>query len=128
MITLENLVRRPHVITLVHDTACDEESCNCSRTVIGVTDHDARTGKKTVRAVRKKLPTSVTLLARGSAGGGDVAVGLPHGVRNLPHVKKLLGRGEVKATIETAEEGRARLGLDKKKPTPPAAAAAKVKE
>ncbi len=74
-------------INLPHEVVCTEERCFCTRQVTGVTDHDPKTGAKTVRAVRRKLAGSITFTAFGH--DGDTIADLPLGVARLPEVRAM---------------------------------------
>lgn len=95
MVSLINLSRTVHTYILVHALVCTEEECSCGRQLVGVTDHDHETGKKNVRALRRKLADSVTIMSKGT--DGDTVHGLPDGVLRLPEVKAALAKGEVRA-------------------------------
>jgi hypothetical protein len=67
-VTLENRSPRRKIFHLTHDHACSGASCSCARVVVGVQDHNPKTGVKSLRALRRRLPGSITLLARGHEG------------------------------------------------------------
>lgn len=89
------------VFTLTHEHVCSEEQCRCVRQAVGVTDHDPTTGAREVRAVKKRLPSSITLLAKGTPGGGDKLEGLPAGVRRIEDIAKAIVAGDLRVTDET---------------------------
>lgn len=100
-VTLRNLTRVAlPAIELLHGACCDEV-CQCAKHIVGVRDHDPETGERHVRAIPKRLPKSVTLMARGTPG--DVAMGLPPGAANLPQVVALQAAGKLAVTVNPIE-------------------------
>ena len=97
-VTLESRVRRMQVFNLDHETYCQGPECCCSEMDLLVSDHNAVTGEKGVRPIRKRVPGSLTLLAL------DRLTGLPDVVVNVPEVREAIARGFVQATTEGGHE------------------------
>lgn len=83
-VTLANQTRATLVLNLPHDVVPEM----ASRAVVGTRDHDAATGERTVRAHRKRISGSVTLLPKGIEG--DMVRGLPFSVMRSPDVQRAL--------------------------------------
>ena len=71
-------------IELPHDICCTADECYCSRQTHGALEYGGPGGSKRVRGGRKRIPKSITLLAKGDPGGGDKAYGLPPSVVRAP--------------------------------------------
>lgn len=60
----------------------------CTRAVVGTRDHNPESGERTVRAHRKRISGSLTLMPKGTQG--DVIRGLPESVLKAPDVDRAL--------------------------------------
>ena len=101
-VTLENRSRGIVTIELPHDICCTADKCSCTRQLHGALDYKGPRGRKRVRGGRKRIPRSVTLLARGDAAGNHMATGLPPSVVRTP---SYLGQcGKLKLTELSAAE------------------------
>jgi hypothetical protein len=93
-ITLRNQIRR--VVTL-HVPELGRQ-----RHEIGTNDRDKATGQVGLRVVIQHLPTTLTLLARGS--DGDTIAGLPPEVERSQEVQWAKARGDIAVErIETTD-------------------------
>jgi hypothetical protein len=86
VITLHNRTRQQRTFHLEHDPACAGGRCYCHTRTVGVQDHDAKTGTRTLRAVTQRVPSAITLNAKGSEG--DSLSGLPQGTISVPEIAK----------------------------------------
>jgi hypothetical protein len=100
-VTLQNRARSLVTFILPHHVACSETSCGCTRQVVGVTDIDKVSGKKTVRALKRKLAASITLMAAGHEG--DTLEGLNDGVAMIPEVRAAEKAGSLHVVREGGE-------------------------
>jgi hypothetical protein len=108
MLTIENKSRRTVILNLPHDVVCTGDSCGCGRMKVGVQDHDPQTGERTLRAIRKKVPASITLTSVGTPGA--TLTGLPNRLIHVAELKRAVARGALVVTREAP-------------PSPPAAEA-----
>lgn len=86
-VTLQNRTGRQFIFHLEHAATCTDELCFCGRKVVGVQDR-AKTGEKTVRALKRRVPDSVTLNAVRTEG--DKVSGLPDGVLHVADVSNAI--------------------------------------
>lgn len=93
-VKLQNHSRRMLVLNLPHEDVCSEEKCHCSRQLVGVQQHDAATGEKTVQAFKRRLAGALTLCAKGT--DGDTVSDLPDGVLRAPDVRAAIQGGLVR--------------------------------
>lgn len=133
-VTLQNRSPSQRIFHLHHAAACADSSCSCERRTVGVQDHDPKSGKRTLRAHKHRVPASVTLNAYRSEG--DQVSGLPDGVISAPEVAKAIRAKAItwskdeaptmpahhaaklahaKRVAETAAEENARAAEDKAK-------------
>ena len=94
-VTLENRTGRRLTFHLSHET-CSEDSCSCQRVVVGVQDHDKVTGKKSLRALVRRLPDAITLNARRTEG--SQLAGLPLAIVRDPAVAKAIRKKKIAFT------------------------------
>jgi hypothetical protein len=85
-VTLESRTRRMQVFHLAHDIFC-RGRCACSEVAVVVTAENPRTGARAPRQLRKKVPGSITVLAR------ERKPDLPSAVLELTEVKAAIARG-----------------------------------
>ena len=83
-VTLANQSRTTLVLNLPHHIVPELSS----RGTVGTRDHDAKSGDRTVRAHRKKISGSITLMPKGI--DGDIVRGLPASVLKAPDVQRAL--------------------------------------
>lgn len=115
-VTLTNRLKRLQSYELPHEAVCiKSQICLCSRQLVGWREHDAKTGDRFVRGSRKRVGSTVTLLAKGTLGGGDVITGLPLAVLNVDAIKAAKLRGDIAVDV---------VFPPKEESTPSAAAAA----
>ena len=94
-ITLENRERRMQVFNLPHDIYCEAiEYCACTPTEVTTVLEDARTGERAVRMRTKRIPASITLLAR------ERWSGLPEAVLRIPEISRAVERGVLRVLTE----------------------------
>ena len=85
-VTLESRTRRMQVFHLLHEVFC-RGRCACSEVTVVVTAENPRTGERAPRQLQKKVPGSITVLAR------ERKPGLPSAVLELAEVKAAIARG-----------------------------------
>lgn len=83
---------------LAHDVVCARGDCECLRMRVGARDHDPKSGVRTVRGGWKRVAKTITLLAKGTPGGGDVIEGLPWTVQHLEAVIRDKHAGTLRVT------------------------------
>lgn len=82
--TLANQTRTTIVLNLPYDVVPEL----ATRGVVGTREHNGESGDRTVRAHRKRISGSLTLLPKGTPG--DMLRGLPASVLEAPDVKRAL--------------------------------------
>jgi hypothetical protein len=98
-VTIRNLERRPADYEFPHAEACrDGAVCQCVSQLVGWREHDPVDGERFVRGAHRMLPKSITLLAKGSAGG-DACSGLPMSVLNVEAVRRARDTGRISVTL-----------------------------
>ncbi len=101
-VTLESRTRRMQVFHLSHDVCC-RGRCACSEVTVVVTAENPRTGERAPRQLQKKVPGSITLLAR------ERKAGLPSAMLELAEVKAAVARGYLRIVEQTPDDaGRPR--------------------
>lgn len=106
-VMLENRLRQMQVFNLPHDAYCRGGACECSQIVAVTTEQNARTGERTLRRTPKKVPPSLTLLAR------ETRAGLRTTVLTVPDVRAAIARGALRVVAQHPDQ-----------PSPPAPAPA----
>jgi hypothetical protein len=96
-VTLESRTRRMQVFHLAHDIFC-RGRCACSEVAVVVTAENPRTGERAPRQLRKKVPGSITLLAR------ERKPGLPSTMLELAEVKAAIARGYLRIVEQTPDD------------------------
>jgi hypothetical protein len=96
-VTLESRTRRMQVFHLAHDVLC-RGRCACSEVTVVVTAENPRTGERAPRQLQKKVPSSITLLAR------ERKPGLPSAVLELAEVKSAIARGYLRIVEQTPDD------------------------
>jgi len=98
MVTLQSRFGQMLVFNLVHQAWCGGRiRCACTEMTVLVTDENPRTGERALRRVVKKVPASLTLLAR------ERRAGLPDAVLCVPDVRAAIERGLVRIVEQTAD-------------------------
>lgn len=97
-VTLANQTRTTLVLNLPHDVVPEL----ATRGVVGTRDHNGKTGDRTVRAHRKRISGSVTLLPKGIEG--DMVRGLPFSVMKSPDVQRALNAWPPKLAAKILEK------------------------
>jgi len=100
------------VFHLPHDVFC-RGRCACAEVTVVVTAENPRTGERAPRQLQKKVPGSITLLAR------ERRQGLPSAVLELGEVKVAISRGYVRVVEQTPDDA-ARPGPEVAPPAPSA--------
>lgn len=111
-VTLESRTRRMQVFHLPHDVFC-RGRCACSEVIVVVTAENPRTGERAPRQLQKKVPGSLTILAR------ERKPGLPSAVLDLAEVKAAIARGYLRIVEQAPDDA----GKATTEATPPAASA-----
>jgi hypothetical protein len=96
-VTLESRTRRMQVFHLLHDIFC-RGRCACSEVAVVVTAENPRTGERAPRQLRKKVPGSITVLAR------ERKPDLPSAVLELTEVKAAIARGYLRVVEQTPDD------------------------
>ncbi|TMQ08626.1 MAG: hypothetical protein E6J90_39915 [Deltaproteobacteria bacterium] len=115
-VTLESRTRRMQVFHLSHEVFC-RGRCACSEVTVVVTAENPRTGERAPRRLQKKVPGSITVLAR------ERKPGLPSAVLELAEVKAAIARGYLRI-VEQTPDGAAQPRTESTPPALPANAAA----
>lgn len=95
-ITLESRVRRMQVFNLPHEAFC-KGACACSETTVVVVAEHPRTGDRAPKHVAKRVPPSMTWLAR------ERRAGLPSVLLEVPDVKAAIARGYLRVVEQTPD-------------------------
>jgi hypothetical protein len=106
-VTLESRTRRMQVFHLPHEVCC-RDRCSCAEAVVFVVAENPRTGERARKRVVKRVPGSITFLAR------ERKPDVPAALLELAQVKAAISRGYLRIVAQ-APDGSA---------TPAAAAAA----
>ena len=120
-ITLESRVRRMQVFNLPHEAFC-KDACGCSETTVVIVAENPRTGDRAPKHVAKRVPASMTWLAR------ERRAGLPSVLLEVPDVKAAIGRGYLRVVEQSPDVADATATSTPASPapaarSPPAAAA-----
>ncbi len=105
-VTLESRSRRMQVFHLPHEMCC-RDRCACADVVVFVVAEHPRTGERARKKVVKKVPGSITFLAR------ERKENLPAALLELAQVKAAIGCGYLRIVAQTPDV-----------PSPPATSAA----
>jgi len=120
-ITLESRVRRMQVFNLPHEAFC-KGACACSETTVVVVAEHPRTGDRAPKHVAKRVPPSMTWLAR------ERRAGLPSVLLEVPDVKAAIECGYLRVVEQMPDAAPAPAAPAPVAPapaarSPPAAAA-----
>jgi hypothetical protein len=98
-ITLENRGRQMQVFNLPHELYCEKSGrCGCSQETVTTWVEDVATGERSLRATIKRIPASLTLLAR------EKHPGLHEAVLEVPEVQRAIELGTVRVWTERARQ------------------------
>jgi hypothetical protein len=98
-ITLENRGRQMQVFNLPHELYCEKSGrCGCAQEIVNTWVEDATTGERSLRSTVKRIPASLTLLAR------EKHPGLAEAVLELPEVQRAIELGTVRVLTERASQ------------------------
>ena len=98
-ITLENRGRQMQVFNLPHELYCEKSGrCGCANETVTTWVEDAATGERSLRATIKRIPASLTLLAR------EKQPGLAEAVLEVPEVQRAIQFGTVRVWTERARQ------------------------
>ena len=98
-ITLENRGRQMQVFNLPHELYCEKAGrCGCAQEIVNAWVEDAATGERSLRSAVKRIPASLTLLAR------EKHPGLAEAVLEVPEIQRALELGTVRIWTERARQ------------------------
>jgi hypothetical protein len=98
-ITLENRGRQMQVFNLPHELYCEKSGrCGCAQEIVNTWVEDAATGERTLRSTIKRIPASLTLLAR------EKHPGLHEAVLEVPEVQRAIELGTMRVWTERARQ------------------------
>ncbi len=98
-ITLENRGRQMQVFNLPHELYCEKAGrCGCANETVTTWVEDAATGERSLRSTIKRIPASLTLLAR------EKQPGLHEAVLEVPEVQRAIELGTVRVWTERARQ------------------------
>jgi hypothetical protein len=98
-ITLENRGRQMQVFNLPHELYCEKSGrCGCAQEIVNTWVEDAATVERTMRSTVKRIPASLTLLAR------EKHPGLAEAVLEVPEVQRAIELGTVRVWTERARQ------------------------
>jgi hypothetical protein len=98
-ITLENRGRQMQVFNLPHELYCERSGrCGCAQETANTWVEDAATGERTLRSTIKRIPASLTLLAR------EKHSGLAEAVLEVPEVQRAIELGTLRVWTERARQ------------------------
>lgn len=99
-IDLQNVAHPPRPLDfhLPHEVVCAAVgACSCLRTKAGVSRVDPETRKRVSDPVNRRVPGTLSLMARGTAG--STLTGLHPAVLEAPEVKAALARRDVRVVV-----------------------------
>jgi hypothetical protein len=99
-ITLESRVRRMQVFNLPHEAFC-KDACACSDTTVVIVAEHPRTGDRARKHVAKRVPASMTWLAR------ERRAGLPSVLLEVPDIQAAIERGYLRVVEQTPDRADA---------------------
>jgi hypothetical protein len=98
-ITLENRGRQMQVFNLPHERYCEKSGrCGCTQELVNTWAEDVATGERTLRSTVKRIPASLTLLAR------EKHPGLHEAVLEVPEVQRAIELGTLRVWTERARQ------------------------
>jgi len=96
-VTLESRVRRMQVFHLPHEVFC-RGHCTCAEVTVVVVAENSRTGERAPKRVAKRVPGSITILAR------ERKAGLPGTVLEVAEVRAAISRGYLRVIEQTPDQ------------------------
>jgi hypothetical protein len=84
------------VFHLPHPVFC-RDTCACVEMTVVIIAHHPRTGERASKRVAKRVPGSITILAR------ERKAGLPNAILDIPEVKAALGRGYLRVVEQSPD-------------------------
>jgi hypothetical protein len=98
-ITLENRGRQMQVFNLPHELYCEKSGrCGCAQEIVNTWVEDAATGERSLRSTVKRIPASLTLLAR------EKHSELAEAVLEVPEIQRAIELGAVRVWTERARQ------------------------
>jgi len=98
-ITLENRGRQMQVFNLPHELYCEKAGrCGCVQETVTTWVEDTATGERSLRSTIKRIPASLTLLAR------EKQPGFHEAVLEVPEVQRAIKLGTVRVWTERARQ------------------------
>jgi hypothetical protein len=98
-ITLENRGRQMQVFNLPHELYCEKSGrCDCAQEIVNTWVEEAATGERTLRSTIKRIPASLTLLAR------EKHAELAEAVLEVPEIQRAIALGTVRVWTEQARQ------------------------
>jgi hypothetical protein len=98
-ITLENRGRQIQVFNLPHELYCEKSGhCGCAQEIVNAWVEDAATGERSLRSTIKRIPASLTLLAR------EKHPGLAEAVLEVPEIQRAIELGTVRVWTERTHQ------------------------
>jgi hypothetical protein len=98
-ITMENRGRQMQVFNLPHERYCEKSGrCGCAQEIVNTWVENAATGERSLRSTVKRIPASLTLLAR------EKHPGLAEAVLEVPEVQRAIERGTLRVWTERARQ------------------------
>ena len=87
------------VFNLPHERYCEKSGrCGCAQEIVNTWVENAATGERSLRSTVKRIPASLTLLAR------EKQPGLAEAVLEVPEVRRAIALGTVRVWTERARQ------------------------
>ena len=110
-IALKNMDRRMQVFNLRHDIYCDAAgTCGCTEQTVTTVEESPMTGERRPRSRKRKVPTSLTLLAL------EKCEGLHEAILRVPEVRRAVDGGTLR--VLTMKAPTAISAVETKPPAP----------
>jgi len=110
-IALKNMERRMQVFNLRHDIYCDVAgTCGCTDQTVTTVEESPMTGERRPRSRKRKVPTSLTLLAL------EKCEGLHEAVLRVPEIRRAVDSGTLR--VLTMAAPTTTPAVETKPPTP----------
>ena len=112
-IALKNMERRMQVFNLRHDIYCDAAgTCGCSEQTVTTVEESPMTGERRPRSRKRKVASSLTLLAL------EKCEGLHEAVLRVPEVRRAVDGGTLRVLTIPAATAIATPTVETKPPVP----------
>ena len=112
-IALKNMERRMQVFNLRHDIYCDAAgTCGCSEQTVTTVEESPMTGERRPRSRKRKVPTSLTLLAL------EKSEGLHEAILRVPEVRRAVDSGTLRILTMKSPAATATSTVEAKPPVP----------